>query len=206
MTQQQKIEENITEEELFKERLLYNLYVVDIKCAFLILRLVVITFATGRCCFLRSSSCCWSLPSDGHGVRNSNNSNIAFLRCASGICLSTLSPPSPPLFLSSFGFLPACLCSTLELIRDFDRSGGWMGCGVDERCRQQSHFLWWQDPMWSSLKSMRWRWQGRSSPLQTSQYCLFLSLHTLHCWFCKNGLFIFPSFVPAVCVWRLCKP
>ncbi len=138
MTQQQKIEENITEEELFKEILLYNMYVVGLKYTFCFLRLVVITFATGKCCFLRSSSSCCCLPSDGHGVRNSNNSNITFLRCASGVCLS---PPPPLFFLSSFGFLPACLCSTLELIRDFDRSGGWVGGGVDERCRRQSHFL-----------------------------------------------------------------
>lgn len=121
MTQQQKIEENITEEELFKERLLYNMYVVGLKYTFLFLGLVVITFARGNCCFLRYSSCCCCLPSDGHGVRNSN---IAFLRCSSGVCLSTL---PPPFFLSSFGFLPACLCSTLELIRGFDRSGVWLG-------------------------------------------------------------------------------
>jgi hypothetical protein len=40
MTQQQKIEENITEEHLFNERLLYNMYVVGIKYTFLFLRLI----------------------------------------------------------------------------------------------------------------------------------------------------------------------
>ncbi len=52
-------------------------------------------------------------------------------------CLSLYPPPPcPPFFVCSVGFVAACLCSTLELIRDFDRSGGcvvgWMS-DVDSR-------------------------------------------------------------------------